>query len=78
MVAKPGATLEFEYLRYDSIDDEDPDFVSTGGKVIVPAAGLKALRSTLSPAPKGDYVLLFGVTDWTGNEQNDEVAVKIQ
>jgi hypothetical protein len=77
MTAKPGATLEFEYLRYDSIDDEDPDFVGTGGKVIVPTAGLKALKSTLSPAPKGDYVLLFGVTDWAGNEQNDEVKVKI-
>ncbi len=77
MTAKPGATLEFEYLRYETIDDEDPDFVTTGGKVIIPAAGLKALRSTLSPAPKGDYVLLFGVTDWAGNEENDEVAVKI-
>ncbi len=77
MTAKPGATLEFEYLRYDSIDDEDPDFASTGGKVIIPAAGLKALKSSLSPAPKGNYVLLFGVTDWAGNEQNDEVAVKI-
>ncbi len=77
MTAKPGATLEFEYLRYDSIDDEDPDFAATGGKVIIPAAGIKALRSSLSPAPKGNYVLLFGVTDWAGNEQNDEVAVRI-
>jgi hypothetical protein len=78
MIARPGATLEFEYLRYATIDDEDPEFASTGGKVIIPQAGLKALRSTLSPAPKGDYVLLFGVTDWAGNEENDEVAVKIQ
>ncbi len=77
MTAKPGATLEFEYLRYEDIDDEDPDFVPTGGKVIVPSAGLKALKSLLVPAPKGDYVLLFGVTDWAGNEQNDEVAIKI-
>ena len=75
--AKPGATLEFEYLRYDSIDDEDPDFAATGGKVIVPANGLKALKAAFSPAPKGDYALLFGVTDWAGNEENAEVAVKI-
>ena len=78
MNAKPGAKLEFEYLRYATIDDENPTFASTGSSVIIPAAGLKALKTTYSPAPKGDYVLLFGVTDWAGNEQNDEVKVKVQ
>jgi hypothetical protein len=78
MVARPGATLEFEYLRYETIDDEDPDFVGTGGKVLVPQAGLKALRAGYSPAPKGDYALVFGVTDWAGNEQNDDVSITIR
>jgi hypothetical protein len=78
MVARPGATLEFEYLRYETIDDEDPDFVGTGGKVIVPQAGLKALRAGYSPAPKGDYALVFGVTDWAGNEQTDDVSITIR
>jgi Clostripain family len=78
MVARPGATLEFEYLRYETIDDEDPDFVGTGGKVLIPQGGIKALRAGYSPAPKGDYSLVFGVTDWAGNEQTDDVSIKIQ
>jgi hypothetical protein len=57
--------LEFEYLLYETIDDEDPDFIGTGGRVF-------------SPAPKGDSSLVFGVTDWAGNEENDEVAVTIR
>ena len=75
--AKPGAALEFEYLRYEGIDDEAPDFAATGVKVIIPTTGLKALKAGFSPALKGDYALLFGVTDWAGNEENAEVAAKI-
>ncbi len=78
MLARPGGTLEFEYLRYATIDDEDPEFALTGGKVTIPPAGLKALRSFYAPAPKGDYSLVFGVTDWAGNEQTDDVSIKIQ
>ncbi len=71
-----GGRIGFEFIQRNANGNERK--IPTGLSVVIPQAGITALKVDWKPLPAGTYSVSIGATDWAGNEGVKEVPITIK